>query len=66
MTDKYVLFGNPVAHSMSPALHAFLLKKPTKLSNTVVSWLKTAASSNVLMNFLKTVDWVAILPCHVS
>lgn len=23
MTDKYVLFGNPVAHSMSPALHAY-------------------------------------------
>ena len=27
MTDKYVLFGNPVAHSMSPALHAFFAKE---------------------------------------
>lgn len=56
MTDKYVLFGNPVAHSMSPALHTFLLKKPTKILNTVESWLKMAVSINVLINFLKTVD----------
>lgn len=27
MTDKYVLFGNPVAHSMSPALHAFFAQE---------------------------------------
>ena len=27
MADKYVLFGNPVAHSMSPALHAFFAKE---------------------------------------
>ena len=27
MADKYVLFGNPVAHSMSPVLHAFFAKE---------------------------------------
>ena len=27
MTDKDVLFGNPVAHSMSPALHAYFAKE---------------------------------------